>query len=132
MQEFNINKNSTLPYLEMELIQDGRNDYKKAYYALQNADVYFTMVNLNSGVKVISNSKCDVITYMVGCEERVKLRYSWKSRDTKIEGRYIGTFKIVFNDDIYSEEYQFPKGELIVPISEELVININNSMINTN
>ena len=42
MQEFNINKNSTLPYLEMELIQDGRNDYKKAYYALQNADVYFT------------------------------------------------------------------------------------------
>ena len=69
---------------------------------------------------------------MVGCEERVKLRDSWKSRDTKKEGRYIGTFKIVFNNDIYSEEYQFPKGELIVPISEELVININNSMINTN
>ena len=85
MQEFNINKNSTLPYLEMELIQDGRNDYKKAYYALQNADVYFTMVNLNSGLKVISNSNCDVIIYMVGCEERVKLRYSLKSRDTKKE-----------------------------------------------
>ena len=55
MKEFNINKNYTLPYLEMKIIKDGRNDYKKEYYALQNADVYFTMVNLNSGVKVISN-----------------------------------------------------------------------------
>lgn len=132
MQEFNINKNSTLPYLEMELIQDGRNDYRKAYYALQNADVYFTMTNLNNGIKVISNAKCKIITYTIGCEERVKLRYSWKPRDTKMEGRFVGTFKIVFNDDIHSEEYSFPKGELIVPIAEELIININNSMINTN
>ena len=132
MQEFNINKNSTLPYLEMELIQDGRNDYKKAYYALQNADVYFTMSNLSNGVKVISNAKCETVTYNVGCEERVKLRYSWKPRDTKREGRFVGVFKIVFNNDIHSEEYNFPKGELIVPIAEELIININNSMINTN
>lgn len=131
MQEFNINKNATLPYLEMELIQDGRNDYRKAFYALQNADVYFTMTNLDSGIKVISNAKCEVVTYTVGCEERVKLRYVWKKRDTKNEGRYVGLFKIVFNNDIYSEGYDFPKGELIVPISEELLININNSLINT-
>ena len=64
--------------------------------------------------------------------QNMKTRFIELLRDTKREGRYIGTFKIVFNDDIYSEEYQFPKGELIVPISEELVININNSMINTN
>lgn len=131
MQEFNINKGATLPYLEMELIQDGRNDYKKAYYALQNADAYFTMTNLDSGVKVISNSKCEIITYTINCEEKIKLRYQWKQRDTKNAGRFIGVFKIEFNNDIHMEGYDFPKGELIVPISEELIININNSMINT-
>lgn len=132
MQEFNINKNSTLPYLEMDLIQDGRNDYRKAFYALQNADVYFTMTNLENGIKTISNSKCDIITYSIGCEDRVKIRYSWKPRDTRKEGRYVGTFRIVFDGDIYGEGYDFPKGELIVPISEDLIINVNNSMINTN
>lgn len=131
MQQFNINKNATLPYLEIELIQDGRNDYRKAYYAIQNADVYFTMTNLDNGVRIIANSKCEVITYSEGCEEKFKIRYKWKKNDTKISGRYVGTFKIVFGDDLTVDGYEFPSGELIVPISEELIINVTDSMIKT-
>lgn len=131
MQQFNINKNATLPYLEIELIQDGRNDYRKVYYAIQNADVYFTMTNLDNGVRVIANSKCEIITYGEGCENKFKIRYKWKKSDTKLSGRYIGTFKIVFGEDLTVDGYEFPSGELIVPISEELVINITDSNVKT-
>lgn len=131
MQQFNINKNATLPYLEIELIQDGRTDYRKVYYAIQNADVYFTMTNLDNGVRVIANSKCDIITFSEGCENKFKIRYTWKKNDTKLSGRYVGTFKIVFADDINVDGYQFPKGELIVPIGEELIINVTDSQIKT-
>ena len=31
--EFNINKNSTLPVLKMELIQDGRNDFESFFFS---------------------------------------------------------------------------------------------------
>lgn len=131
MQQFNINKNATLPYLEIELMQDGRNDYRKVYYAIQNADVYFTMTNLDNGVRIIANSKCEVITYSESCEEKFKIRYKWKKNDTKLSGRYVGTFKIVFGDDLTADGYEFPSGELIVPISEELIINVTDSMIKT-
>lgn len=129
MQEFNINKNSSLPYLEIELVRDGRNDYHKAYFAIQNADVAFSMTNILNGIKVISNAKCEVITYNENCEDKFKIRYKWKPRDTKNSGRFVGLFKITFNDDIVVNDYDFPKGELIVPINEDLIINVNDSQI---
>ena len=41
--EFFINKNSTLPYLKMELVNDGRNDFRKFYEKIQNATIKFNM-----------------------------------------------------------------------------------------
>jgi hypothetical protein len=41
--EFFINKNSTLPKLKMELINDGRNDFRNFYEKIQNATITFTM-----------------------------------------------------------------------------------------
>ena len=58
MQEFYINQNSTLPTLRMELIEDGRHDYNKFFEAIQNADITFTMVNLDTGVTKIAKSPC--------------------------------------------------------------------------
>mgnify|MGYP004674226517 CR=1 FL=1 len=129
MQEFNINKGSTLPFLEIELIKDGRNDYRKVYFAIQNAEVTFSMTNLLNGVKVISNAGCDIITYNDNCEDKFKIRYRWRPRDTKNSGRFIGLFKITFKNDIIVDDYDFPSGELIVPINEDLIININDSQI---
>lgn len=131
MQQFNINKNSTLPCLEIELIQDGRTDYRKVYYAIQNADAYFTMTNIDNGIRIISNAKCDIIAYSEGCKNKFKIRYGWKKNDTRVSGRYVGQFKIIFYNDLTSDEYEFQKGELIVPIGEELIININDSIIKT-
>ena len=125
MQQFNIRQNSTLPYLEMELINDGRNNFNKAYMALQSASATFNMVDEANNVKKIVNAK----TYIVpiedkGCIEKVKIQYRWNKRDTKDKGQFKGFFKITCSDTIVADGMDFPKGDLIVPISEELLINI--------
>lgn len=125
MIQFNINKGATLPYLEMEPINDGRNDFHKLYIAIQTADVTFSMTNVDSGIKKIANEKCYVVsTEDDGCEDRFKIQYRWRMRDTKETGLYKGEFKIKFDESVEMDGVTFPKGELIVPIAEELIINI--------
>ena len=58
---FFLTKSSTLPNLRMEVINDGRNDFRKAYLALQAATVTFTMTNMETGVKKIANAKAYVV-----------------------------------------------------------------------
>lgn len=132
MQEFLINKNSTLPYLEMEVIKDGRNSYKKAYMALQAATVTFSMTNLETGIKKIANAKAYVVSSDVDtCDEGVKIQYRWQKRDTNEAGQFVGQFKIVFDNDVIIDGETLPKGEMIVPISEDLIINISDGLIRT-
>ncbi len=128
---FSINKDATLPKLRVELINDGRNDYRKFYLAIQAADsVTFTMTNAETGIKKIAKAEAEVVyDEESGCEERYFLQYSWKKRDTNESGVFIGHFHIVFNDKIVSDGMVFPAGELIVPIQEDLVITINDSCI---
>ena len=60
-QYFFLTNGSTLPNLRMEVINDGRNDFHKAYLALQAATVTFSMTNMETGVKKIANAKAYVI-----------------------------------------------------------------------
>lgn len=130
MKQFVINKNSTLPYLEIEPIHDGRHTYKKLYLALQAASVTFTMCNMVTGIKKIANAPCYIVPFDdEGCEEKYKIQYRWIKRDTTEPGIYIGQFKIKFDTDITIEDMTFPKGELIVPIAEELQIVVNDGSI---
>ena len=41
--EFFINKDSNLPPLKMELINDGRNDFRMFFEKIQNATIKFNM-----------------------------------------------------------------------------------------
>lgn len=130
-QYFTINQNAELPKLRMELIQDGKTDFHKFYLALQAADsVTFTMTNLETGIKKIAKAPAEIVyDENSGCEERYLLQYTWKKRDTNESGTFVGHFHIKFNDQIVADGLAFPKGELIVPISEDLVIQINDSCI---
>ena len=125
MQQFNIVQNATLPYLEMEVINDGRHNFDKIYIALQAADVTFNMIDNNNGIKRIVNRKCNIVPIEDnGCIEKVKVQYQWNKNDTKEKGQFKGYFKVSFKDDIVMEDMMFPKGDLIVPIAEELIINV--------
>jgi hypothetical protein len=125
-QEFYLRQGSVNPVLRIELISDGRYDFMKSDVigkALQNADVKFSMKNIDTDILKISNAKCDVVlAESTGCEEKYVIQYQWKERDTKEKGVFEGSFTIDFNDDISEDGVDFPKGRMIVPISEELII----------
>ena len=132
MKQFNINKDATLPYLEIEPVMNGRNTFRKLYEALQNADISFSMKNIDTGIWKIANAQANIVNSTEqGCEDRFKIQYRWKTRDTKEAGRYLAKFKIKFLNDIVSGDTIFPKGELIVPIYEDIIVNIMDNSIKT-
>jgi hypothetical protein len=129
MQEFFINKGSVNPVLRMELVCDGRFDYKKSYifnHAIEDASVTFSMINRENNQLKISKSKAEIVEVPTnGCETKHLLQYSWKPRDVKEAGTFKAWFEITFNGDIKEEGMKYPTGNLIVPIEEELIIYIN-------
>lgn len=132
MKQFNINKDATLPYLEIEPVMNGRNTFRKLYEAIQNADISFSMKNIDTGIWKIANAQANIVNSTEqGCEDRFKIQYRWKTRDTKEAGRYLAQFKIKFLNDIVSGDTIFPKGELIVPIYEDIIVNVMDNSIKT-
>jgi hypothetical protein len=115
--EFFINKNATLPILSMELISDGRNDYRTFFNKIQNADIYFTMYDVITGVKKIAKKVANIkqVTPVNCVGEEFYITYQFTPNDTSKPGKYVGTFTIEFLDG---------SGTLIVPIRESLYINI--------
>ena len=117
MQEFYINKNSTLPLLKMELINDGRTDFNKFHEMIQNATITFSMEDYDTGVIKIANEPALVLPKEDNCDDVYYIAYKWRIRDTKNCGKFVGKFKIVFGD-------VFGGGTLVVPIQEKLLIYI--------
>lgn len=127
MQEFYIRKGSLNPVLRMELFQDGRYDFKRSLIdnALQDAVVTFTMVDSETGLLKIAEAPAEiVIAKPEGCEEKFLLQYKWKERDVRKEGIFNGWFEIKFNGNLTENGVEYPKGNLKVPIQDDLVIYI--------
>jgi len=124
MQEFFIRKDSVLPTLRMELIEDGRHDYNKFHELIQTATITFTMVNRETGVTKVAKMPAYIKAREDGgCVEQYVICYDWKKHDTKEEGNYVGEFNIEFGE-LKNDEYDYPKGNLIMPIREDLLITI--------
>jgi hypothetical protein len=126
MQEFYINQNSINPVLRMELIYDGKYDYKKSNifnHSIQNADVTFSMRNIENDNLKISKSKAQIVQSNDNdCDEKFLLQYSWNKRDVKDKGVYKAWFEINFKGDLYEDGVEHPNGNLIVPIENELMV----------
>jgi hypothetical protein len=123
VQEFYIKTNATLPYLRMELINDGRCDYDKFYEAIQDADITFSMKDSETGLLKVSNAPVTpVLAQETGCEEKYILEYRWDKKDTRKPGIYEGWFVIKFRGVVSDE---IGAGDLIVPIQEKLMIYVN-------
>ena len=122
--DFYINKDSLLPRLVIEVIEDGRHSYNKIHDMLQNSEITFTMVNKETGVTKIAKAPAYIkARENGGCVEQYVICYDWKKRDVNESGTYVGTFNIEFGE-IKNDEYEYPKGNLIVPIREDLFITI--------
>lgn len=125
MQEFFILKGSLNPVLEMELINDGRYDFQKSLLndALQDSVVTFNMKDEETGILKVAKAKANIVLAEDdSCQEHYVLQYKWNKRDVSKEGVYKGWFEITFNGNITSEGIEYPTGNLIVPIEEDLRI----------
>lgn len=124
---FNIKQNSTLPILKMKLYRDGRNDYNNFDERLENSIITFTMKDMTTGVyKVVNKTASIELKDPCGnnSENQYYVIYKFTADDTNRTGIYLGEFKIFFlNNELQSD------GELIVPISEPLYINVIDSFI---
>lgn len=123
--EFIIKKGSVNPVLRMELIKDGRYDFKKSMIdnAIQDSVVKFYMKDVETDLLKVAKADADIVLAQEeGCEEKYILQYKWKERDTKKEGTYEGWFEINFNGNLKEEGVDYPSGKMIVPIQEKLQI----------
>ena len=115
--EFVIKAGATMPYLTLELVEDGLSTYMSVYEKLQNATATFSMIGLEGCAKKvvcrpmeIVDDACDECST---CKSKLKLLYKWRPQDTNTKGIYKGEISIDFLDGC---------GKLIVPIREDLFI----------
>lgn len=118
--EFYIKKNATLPVLKMMVVKDGRSDYMRFMESLETSTIYFSMVEEDTGFIKISSAECDIVNLDLpeGSTPQYYIYFKFSERDTDTVGRYKGQF-LISNEE----------GELILPLREELYINIQDSFI---
>jgi hypothetical protein len=121
--EFFIKKNATLPILLMQVVKDGRADYHSFMDELETATIVFSMVDETTGIAKIANRAAYIVEKVFlepNASPEYYIYYKFTDRDTNRVGRFKGEFMIT-NDE----------GRLIVPLREELYINVIDSVIST-
>ena len=119
--EFYIKKNATLPVLKMQVVKDGRAGYIQLMQDLEVSTIFFSMVDVYNGIPKIVSAPCYIVPLIFaedGSQTEYYIYYQFRSRDTNTVGRFQGQFLIKNND-----------GNLILPIREELFINVQDSFI---
>tara|TARA_R110001606_G_scaffold224119_3_gene372129 strand:- start:373 stop:753 length:381 start_codon:yes stop_codon:yes gene_type:complete len=121
--EFFIRKDSIEPILKMQLVQDGRNDFRHFHDKLSNSSIYFSMKDEETGIPRVLNRVGGIVTKeptSLNSPIEYYIYYKWTKKDVKKTGRFEGQFIIYFHDD---------NTELIAPIRENLYINISDSFV---
>lgn len=119
--EFYIAKNATLPLLKMQVVQDGRSSYLELMNSLPYSTIFFTMIDEYTGVPKIVSAPCYIVSLDIpepGAAVEYYIYFQFTSMDTDTPGRYQGQF-LIKNDE----------GSLILPLREQLFINIEDSFI---
>lgn len=119
--EFYIKKNATLPLLKMQVVKDGRSDYNKFMQLLEESSIFFSMVDIETGIQKIQNRPAGLVNKTFidpNAEPEYYIFYQFSNFETKKPGRYEGQFIIINNE-----------GTLILPIRDRLFINIQESFI---
>ena len=117
------NNGKVLPILTMILTHDGRHDFHKFHEMIQNADISFSMLDIETGVNKIVNEPAYIKKVDDNCcTDEYMLCYQFRKRDVNKPGTYKAQFLINFGDDLKNDEYTYPEGVLSVPIRNELEV----------
>jgi hypothetical protein len=119
--DFFIKKNATLPVLKLQVVKDGRSDYDNFMKTIELSSIFFSMVDVETGVPKISSKPAGFVekTFIdPNAEPEYYIYYQLSPNDTNRVGKYEGQF-MLRNDD----------GVLILPIREKLNIYVQESFI---
>ena len=118
--EFFIKQNANLPVLKMQVVKDGRAGYLELMQDLEVSTIFFTMIDVETEIPKIVSAPCENVSLILplGATPEYYIYYKFTGRDTNTPGRYVGQF-LIKNDE----------GNLILPIREELYINVQPSFI---
>ena len=119
--DFFIKKNATLPVLKLQVIKDGRSDYNNFMELLETSSIFFSMVNIETGIPKIMSKPAGIVSKTFddpNTPTEYYIYYKFTNTDTNTVGKFEGQF-LIKNDD----------GNLILPIREKLFIYIQESFI---
>ena len=118
--DFYIKQGATLPILKLQIVKDGRAGYQQLMEDLAVSTIFFTMIDVETGIPKIVSAPCGIVPLIlpVGATPEYYVYFQFTARDTNTPGRYQGQV-LIKNDE----------GNLILPIREELYINIQPSFI---
>lgn len=112
-----------LPILSMMVINDGRHDFHKFHEMIQNADITFSMTDVENGVYKVANSPAFIKKLDdTCCQDEFLVCYQFTKREIQTPGTYRGFFTIKFGEDLKNDDCEYPNGVLKVPIRDELYI----------
>lgn len=120
--EFFIRKGATDPMLKLRLSDDGRNDKSSLNDLLENADIRFDMIGIETEIPHILGEPCVLTTRTKKYDQTTDeyyITFRFNENQTKDIGKYEGIVNIQFRDTDL-----LPTNKLIVPIKEKLYINI--------
>lgn len=112
--EFNIKQKATLPYLEVNLIKDGRTDFNYVKTNLSASTIYFYMKDIETGTYKVAKGLCNY------SNEDNSIYYQFTKRNTLNIGRFEGEFKIFTS-----------QGEITLPLRDKIFINVLSSFSNS-
>jgi len=120
--QFFIRKNATLPTIKVKVVKDGRSDFVHLYKYLDESDIFFSMVDAITGIPKIVSAPCqtELIENNADNTSEYYISFQFTQRETQQEGKYKGSFMI-----------QNEQGDLVLPLTEDLYINIQDSFIET-
>jgi hypothetical protein len=119
--EFFIKKNATLPVLKINVIKDGRSDYDRSMKYLNETDIFFSMVDTETGIPKITSRPAGIIKkdpVIPNNDAEYYVYYQFTPFDTKKVARYKGQF--MFRNET---------GYMVLPLSEEIYINVTDSFV---
>ena len=120
--EFTIGQNSSLPLLKLQVVNDGTQNFDSMMKFIETSSVFFSMIRTENGIPKFTSRPAGIVEKTFddpNAEPEYYIYYQFTSNDTKDEGRYEGQFMI-----------RSSEGVLILPIREQLFINVQESFIN--
>jgi hypothetical protein len=119
--EFSIGKNSTLPILKMQVVNNGKTGLDEFNQVIENSAIFFSMKNMKNGSYKILNSPAGFVERTkenIDAPTEYYVYYRFSSGDTRTSGLYEGEF--MFRNE---------EGTYLLPIREKLTIKINETNV---